>query len=72
MIAQAHLAAKADGEHQLTAARARISSETRVAREELRRQIGNLSLEIAGKVLRQEMHGQRQSALFDEAAQRLN
>lgn len=72
MVAQARSQAKAEGERQLTTARARITSETRVAREELRRQIGVLSLEIAGKVLRQEMHSDKQLGLYDEAASRLN
>ena len=72
MISQAQLQAKAEGERQLAAARARITAETRVAREELRRQIGQLSVEIAGKVLRQEMYSNNQGALFDQASSSLN
>jgi F-type H+-transporting ATPase subunit b len=71
MVDQARVHAKDEGDRQLTAARARIASEARVAREELRRSIGALSLEIAGKVLRQEMRGERQRGLYDEAAGRL-
>jgi F-type H+-transporting ATPase subunit b len=72
MMAQAQAQAKAEGERQLNAARSRIEAETRVAREALRRQIGQLSVEIAGKILRQETHGDKQRALYDDAARRLN
>ncbi len=72
MISQAQVQAKAEGDRQLSAARSRIVAETRVAREELRKSIGTLSLEIAGKVLRQEMHSEKQRALYDEAAKNLN
>jgi F-type H+-transporting ATPase subunit b len=71
MVDQARSQAKDEGERQLAAARARIATEARVAREELRRSIGSLSLEIAGKVLRQEMRDERQRGLYDEAAGRL-
>lgn len=72
MIAQARDAARQEGERQLAAAKLRIDSEERGAREELRRQSVLLALEISAKVLEAEIDPKRHQVLVDKMSARLN
>jgi len=72
MIAQARDAARQEGERQMAAAKLRIDSEERAAREELRKQSARLALEISAKVLEAEIDPKRHQQLVDKLSARLN
>lgn len=68
MIAEAKDKAKAEGEKMIQNAEAAIRSEKAAAVNELKSLVGELSVEIAEKILKQELSdNQKQSALIDEA-----
>lgn len=72
MISQSRENARQEGERQLAAARMRIDSEERAAREELRRKSAQLALEIAAKLLAAEIDPKRHQALVDRMSAQLN
>lgn len=72
MVAQASAESKTEGERQIAAARVRIEAESRTAREELRKEVGRIGLDLASRVLHAEVDSKRHKSLVDELAAKLN
>ncbi len=66
IIAEAKNKAQAEGNRIMTAARESINNEKNVAIAELKNQVASMSIEIAEKILRQELsHENKQKSLMD-------
>ena len=71
MIEQAKVAAVAEGERLLTAAKAQIAQESNNAREDLRRHVAALAVSGAGKILEREVDARTHADVLDKLAARI-
>ena len=73
IVAQAQVKAREEGARLLSDAKAEIEQETKAAIADIRRQVAELSVEIAEKVLKQNLHDdQSQMALIDRMLDDVN
>ena len=71
LVEQAKQDAIAEAEHQKSLAKAEIESATFRAKEELRRQVADLAVAGAEKLIHRQIDGNAQKALLDELAGQL-
>ncbi len=71
IIDEAKEKAREEGERILAAARAEIEQEANKAREALRRQVGELAVAGAEKILRREIDASAHQAILDELAEQI-
>ena len=71
IVDEAKEKAREEGERILAAARAEIEQETNKAREALRRQVGELAVAGAEKILRREIDASAHQAILDELAEQI-
>lgn len=66
VIEQAKVEAKVEGERMLAAARSEIEQEVNQAREQLRRELANLAIAGASRIIKRELDERTQHALVDD------